>query len=321
MSDVYLLRVAVCLDSPPSFIGCVLISFSSLSLVRLFVLCLPPGAVTRPRPCPPANMLTLDGRSGPFVGTKAALMNDSMDLAIPASKLQLPMPAPRHMWIVTGPAGCGKSTVAAYLAKKLSIPFIEGDNVRVSLSQPSSCPCTLLTNHLQLHPPANRAKMEAGIPLNDEDRWDWLVQIREAAVAALDTADSETTAARRSLSSSNPKNMRALPAAHRGVVITCSALKHKYRDVIRVAAYNDHRVNVHFIYLHAPEEVLTERVRCRKGHFMAATMVHSQFAALEEPDRSECRKDVLFVDCSGNAEDVERDVMQKVQSVLMAPAN
>jgi gluconokinase len=151
----------------------------------------------------------------------------------------------------------------------------------------------------QLHPAANRKKMEAGIPLNDEDRWDWLVKIREGAVAALDSSSTDST------------------ARQRGVVITCSALKHKYRDVIRVAAYNDHRVSVHFIYLHAPEKVLMERVQNRKGHFMAASMVHSQFAALEEPDRNECRMDVLSVDCSGDPASVEADVMLKVQSVLV----
>lgn len=141
--------------------------------------------------------------------------------------------------------------------------------------------------------------MEAGTPLNDEDRWDWLVTLREAAVAALDASSTNSTA-----------------PMQKGVVVTCSALKQKYRDVIRVAAYNDHRVHVHFIYLHASEAVLTERVRSRKGHFMAATMVQSQFAALEEPNTLECNKDVISIDCSGNQDSVSADTLDKVKAVL-----
>lgn len=50
----------------------------------------------------------------------------------------------RHMWIITGPAGCGKSTVAQYLAKELSIPYIEGDDV--SSMAPPFCPCLVFSH-------------------------------------------------------------------------------------------------------------------------------------------------------------------------------
>jgi gluconokinase len=143
--------------------------------------------------------------------------------------------------------------------------------------------------------------MEAGIALNDEDRWDWLVTLREAAVSALDSSQTNSTA-----------------PMQNGVVVTCSALKHKYRDVIRVAAYNDHRVHVHFIYLHASEAVLTERVRARKGHYMGANMVQSQFAVLEEPDTTECNKDVVTVDCSGSQESVASETLDRVRALLAA---
>ncbi|KAJ8128547.1 hypothetical protein O1611_g5087 [Lasiodiplodia mahajangana] len=123
--------------------------------------------------------------------------------------------APRihHIWLVTGPAGCGKTTVAEYLSEALDLPYLEGDTY---------------------HPQANIDKMASGIPLTDADRWDWLTLLRE-------------------------ESLRRLASGAKGVVLTCSALKRKYRDVIRVAPYFSHDVVLHFIYLHAPEAVLLER--------------------------------------------------------------
>ena len=140
--------------------------------------------------------------------------------------------------------------------------------------------------------------MSQNIPLTDMDRWDWLITLRDAAGSALSPT---TTSATR---------------PHTGVVVTCSALKHKYRDVIRVAAYNDHGVRVHFIYLHASEELLMQRVMARKGHYMGAKMVHSQFESLEEPGETECKMDVLAVDCSGTMDTVEEGVIEQVRRVL-----
>jgi gluconokinase len=96
--------------------------------------------------------------------------------------------------------------------------------------------------------------------------------------------------------------------------MTCSALKRKYRDVIRVASYFDHDVLVHFVYLHAREEMLMARVAARKGHFMAASMVHSQFEVLEEPGADE--KDVMSVDVSGSIEEVEEEALRKILQAM-----
>lgn len=183
----------------------------------------------------------------------------------------------RHMWIITGPAGCGKSSVAEYLAKELSIPYIEGDDY---------------------HSASNKAKMAQNIPLTDIDRWDWLIALREAAVARLSLSASSAT------------------KPHTGVVVTCSALKRRYRDVIRIAAYNDHNVVVHFIYLRADEEVLMKRVLARKDHYMKSTMVHSQLEALEEPDEEEQGRDVLDVDCGSSLTEVQKMVVATVREVL-----
>ncbi|KAI9878105.1 MAG: hypothetical protein M1830_001864 [Pleopsidium flavum] len=205
----------------------------------------------------------------------------------------------RHIWIITGPAGCGKTTVAQYLAKELSIPYIEGDDVRtitlltsppriIALSANSPFPP-------QYHSEANKHKMAQNKPLTDADRWDWLVLLRQAAVARLSSNYSPPT----------------------GVVVTCSALKRKYRDVIRIASYNNHDVHVHFIYLRvADEETLLERVMARQGHYMKSSMVHSQMEMLEEPDEEEQGRDVLEVDCGESKTDVQRMALRVVRKVL-----
>jgi gluconokinase len=173
-----------------------------------------------------------------------------------------------HLWLVTGPAGCGKSTVAQFIAKAMDLPYIEGD---------------------EFHPQANVEKMSKGIPLTDADRWDWLTRLRD-------------------------ESLQRLSSGSQGVVLTCSALKRKYRDVIRVAPYYDHDVRVHFIYLHAPEEVLIQRVQARQGHFMGANMVHSQCSILQAPGKEET--DVISVDVSGSLEQVEEEALSKIREAI-----
>ena len=140
--------------------------------------------------------------------------------------------------------------------------------------------------------------MSAGTPLTDTDRWDWLIALREAAAARLSPSKSSAT------------------KPHDGVVVTCSALKRKYRDVIRIAAYDDHDVMVHFIYLKADAEVLLQRVKSRKGHYMKSAMVRSQLDALESPDAMEQKRDVLEVDCSGKLSNVQKKVVKTVREAL-----
>lgn len=139
------------------------------------------------------------------------------------------------------------------------------------------------------HPQANIEKMGNGIPLTDADRWDWLTALREESIKRLNEGSD-------------------------GVILTCSALKRKYRDVIRVAGYFDHRLRIHFIYLSAPEEVLVQRVGKRKGHYMGASMVHSQFDILEVPSQDE--RDVVSVDVSRSLEEVQRDALSRVLNTM-----
>lgn len=97
------------------------------------------------------------------------------------------------------------------------------------------------------HSEANRAKMSRGIPLTDEDRAGWL--------AALKTVLSE----------------------HADCVLACSALKEAYRGVLRVDGH------VRFVYLKGTFEQVQSRLMKRKGHYMPAGLLKSQFETLEEP--------------------------------------
>ncbi len=102
------------------------------------------------------------------------------------------------------------------------------------------------------HPPANVEKMQAGHPLTDEDRWPWL-----AAIAAW---------------------IDRLRAEGRHGVVTCSALKRAYREILVGA-----RPDVRLVYLKGDRELIGRRMAARHGHFMPTSLLDSQFRTLEEP--------------------------------------
>lgn len=132
--------------------------------------------------------------------------------------------------------------------------------------------------------------MAEGKPLTDADRWDWLVLLREESVKALQNSSSD------------------------GVIVTCSALKRKYRDVIRIAAYHHPEIQVHFVFLKASEALLMDRVRARQNHYMKDYMVHSQFESLETPTEDET--DVLAVDASGTSKEVQDLALKVVEQEM-----
>lgn len=105
-----------------------------------------------------------------------------------------------------------------------------------------------------LHPPANVAKMAAGQPLTDEDRAPWLALVGAAL------ADARGT----------------------GLVMACSALTRRYRDLIRAQA-----PETVFVHLHGSRDLLAERMGARTGHFMPTTLLDSQLATLEVPGEDE----------------------------------
>lgn len=130
--------------------------------------------------------------------------------------------------------------------------------------------------------------MANGHPLTDADRWDWLILLREEAVKSLDESS--------------------------GVIITCSALKRKYRDVMRIAAYNNSDIRVHFVFLNVSESLLMDRVRARQNHYMKDSMVHSQIQSLETPTADEV--DVLSVDASGVSNEVQKLALAAVKNTM-----
>ncbi len=125
-----------------------------------------------------------------------------------------------------GVSGSGKSTVGAALAQRLRVPFADADD---------------------FHPAANIAKMTAGHPLDDDDRYPWLELIGQWLADHPD-----------------------------GGVMSCSALKHKYRDQLR-----GHCPQVVFLHLDGTLEVIGRRQASRPGHFMPAALLASQFDTLE----------------------------------------
>jgi carbohydrate kinase (thermoresistant glucokinase family) len=132
-----------------------------------------------------------------------------------------------------------------------------------------------------LHPPANVAKMHAGTPLDDADRIPWLHEIAAWIDARI--------------------------AAHESGIVTCSALKHAYRNIL----VGD-RPQVRLVYLQGDKAMIARRLAARKGHFMPPGLLDSQFATLEEPDFGE---HALTVPIDGpSAQAVER-VMQALDQV------
>jgi gluconokinase len=159
--------------------------------------------------------------------------------------------------VVMGVSGVGKTSVAAAIVARTGWAFAEGDD---------------------LHPEANRAKMAAGTPLDDEDRWPWLRRV------AAWIGEQE--------------------AAGRDAVVTCSALKRSYRDLLC-----DGHPSVRFVHLLAPPDLLQSRVDNRRGHYMPPALLGSQLATLEplQPDEPG-----FAVDTDRSAEDVADEVLAHI---------
>jgi gluconokinase len=163
--------------------------------------------------------------------------------------------------IVMGVSGSGKTTIAAGIAREEGWLLLEGDS---------------------FHPPANIAKMKAGTPLTDEDRWPWL-----RAIAAKEDE---------------------LRAAGQSAIVACSALRRAYRDIL----IGD-RPDTVLVYMRGSKELIAERMKARKGHFMPPALLDSQFATLEEPGPDE---HPIVVDIGGSAEAVTREAMRKLKEAL-----
>ena len=132
------------------------------------------------------------------------------------------------------------------------------------------------------HPPANIAKMKAGTPLTDDDRGPWL-----RAIAAKEDE---------------------LLAAGQSAVVACSALKRAYRDIL----IGD-RPRTVLVYLRGSYDLIAERMRARKNHFMPPALLVSQFATLEEPEPDE---HPIVVDVEGSSAAVTADALARLNERL-----
>ncbi|EFL42227.1 gluconokinase [Streptomyces fungicidicus] len=152
-----------------------------------------------------------------------------------------------HVVVVMGVAGTGKTTIGPLLAARYGVPYAEADD---------------------FHPPANIAKMSAGTPLTDDDRWPWLDAIGDWAHGR----------------------------GGLGGVVSCSALKRSYRDRLRSAA-----PGVVFVHLTGDRALVEDRMSHRQGHFMPTALLDSQFATLQPlgPDETG-----VAVDVTGSPEEI-----------------
>ena len=132
---------------------------------------------------------------------------------------------------IMGVSGVGKSTIGKLLADQLSIPFFDGDDY---------------------HPEANKKKMANGHPLNDDDRYDWLLNLNRLANDQI---------------------------ANTSCVIACSALKESYRELLKKGI----ETNIKWVLLHGTFDQVLERIQQRTSHFMPTSLLKSQFDTLEEP--------------------------------------
>jgi len=127
------------------------------------------------------------------------------------------------------------------------------------------------------HPVENVAKMSAGIPLNDEDRAGWLQALRGEISAARERGE--------------------------GLVLSCSSLKRRYRDLLRSGD-----PELRFIHLHGGRDILEQRMRTRPGHYMPASLLDSQLRDLEP----------LQADEAGVRLDLTQSPQQLVSTILQS---
>ncbi|TDT75683.1 gluconate kinase (SKI family) [Arthrobacter sp. AG258] len=161
--------------------------------------------------------------------------------------------------VVMGVSGCGKTTIGDLVARELGVPFLDGDS---------------------LHPVENVAKMAAGTPLTDEDRWPWLATV----------------------------GSRLAGAADGGLVLACSALRRTYRDAIRAQA-----PDTVFLHLNGSKEVLKARTEGRSGHFMPPALLDSQLATLEPLQDDEAG---VVVDIAVPVADVVAQALKGIAGVV-----
>ena len=164
--------------------------------------------------------------------------------------------------VVMGVAGAGKTHIGSALADALGWRFEDGDD---------------------FHPAHNKAKMAAGTPLDDDDRWPWLDTLRARLGAAV--------------------------ATDAGLVLACSALKASYR-----ARLGEGDPALAFLFLDGDKELIAARLAERRGHYMPPALLDSQLATLEPPSHA------LRVDIAAPPEQVVAAALAQLQALDTARA-
>jgi gluconokinase len=160
--------------------------------------------------------------------------------------------------IVMGVSGSGKSTIGEQLAERLGWSYEDGD---------------------RFHPASNVAKMSAGHPLTDDDRWPWLRAIAEEIDRVCEDG--------------------------RHAVVACSALKRVYRDILVHG-----RSDVRIVFLMGTPELIAGRLSQRKGHFMPPGLLQSQFGTLEPPGADE---NPVTASIDASAEAIVDDIVRQLR--------
>ena len=156
--------------------------------------------------------------------------------------------------VIMGVSGSGKTTIGKLLGQKLGLEFYDADDY---------------------HPEENIRKMVSGMPLNDDDRYSWLIGL----------------------------NKLILDRQSSGLVLACSALKESYRQLLTSKLTKD----ITLIYLEGSFEEILQRMKGRKGHFMPAKLLRSQFETLEVPEYA------LKVPISNSPESTVSYIIEKIK--------
>ena len=156
--------------------------------------------------------------------------------------------------VVMGVSGCGKTTVGKRLATQLGWPFFDADD---------------------FHPTGNVAKMAAGIPLTDDDRWPWLDRLSAM--------------------------LREIATRGESAVLACSALRQAHRDRLKRAG------DLRFVHLVGDRATIAARIAERAHRYMPASLLDSQFAALEAP------KDAIDIDIRHPVEELVATIRVRLQ--------